>query len=64
MYELIGGFPLRSAGVFTMHLKDEAGHPCEIQAIIQLDTDILEELIVRERLFYNADSLIACGWAQ
>jgi hypothetical protein len=64
VFELAGGLPLRSAGLYTVHIKDPSGQPCEIKAIIQLDTDILNDQIVAERLFYNADSLIACGWAQ
>jgi len=54
--------PIKIGGVYAIHVSDKAGQPCDVSAIILLDTS--QDKITNEWLFYNADSLIACGWAQ
>ncbi len=49
-------------GVYAIHVTDQAGKPCDVRAIILLES--FQNKIISEQLFYNADSLIACGWAQ
>jgi hypothetical protein len=49
-------------GVYAIHVSDQTGEPCDVRAIILLRS--YHDKIINERLFYNADSLIACGWAQ
>ncbi len=49
-------------GVYAIHVIDRAGRPCDVRAIILLESS--QDKIINEKLFYNADSLIACGWAQ
>jgi SnoaL-like domain len=54
--------PIKMGGVYAIHVSDQAGQPCAVNAVILLE--IAEGKIINERLFYNADSLIDCGWAQ
>ena len=49
-------------GVYSIHVSDQAGKPCDVRAIILIE--LLRDKIKNERVLYNADSLIACGWAQ
>jgi ketosteroid isomerase-like protein len=49
-------------GVYAIHVTDQEGKPCDVRAIILSESS--KDKIINERLFYNADSLIACGWAQ
>jgi hypothetical protein len=44
-------------------VKDTEGNPCEIRAVVILTPD-KEGKIQSQEVFYNADSLIACGWAK
>jgi ketosteroid isomerase-like protein len=48
--------------LYSIHVSDQTGKPCDVRAIILLESS--QDKIINERLFYNADSLIACGWAQ
>ena len=54
--------PLITGGVYAIHIIDQAGQPCDVRAVILLESS--QDKIINEWLFYNADSLIACGWAQ
>jgi hypothetical protein len=56
------GEPITLGGVYAMHVTDQNGKPCDIQALIVLEPD--NEKITKETVFYQPDSLIACGWAQ
>jgi hypothetical protein len=49
-------------GVYAIHGSDETGKPCDVRAIILLE--VSQDKIVKERLLYNAGTLIACGWAK
>ena len=51
-----------TGGVYAIHVIDQAGKPCDVRAVILLE--LAEDKITKEWMFYNADSLIACGWAQ
>ena len=61
-FKLGDSTPVKTGGVYAMHVTDLAGKPCDVRAIILLE--ISKDQITHEWLFYNADSLIACGWAQ
>ena len=50
-------------GVFAITVKDSEGNPCEIRAIVLLTPDE-EGKIQSQEVFYNADSLLVCGWAK
>jgi hypothetical protein len=50
-------------GVYAITVKDTEGNPCEIRAVVILTPD-KEGKIQSQEVFYNADSLIACGWAK
>lgn len=54
--------PIKTGGVYAFHVSDLAGKPCDVNAVILLE--LSQDQIINEWLFYNADSLIACGWAQ
>jgi hypothetical protein len=54
--------PIKMGGVFAIHVSDQAGKPCAVNAVILVE--LSQDKIINEWLFYNADSLIACGWAQ
>jgi hypothetical protein len=60
--------PVKVGGVYTIHVLDQAGDPCDIQAIILLEAPVISatstDKLINEWLFYEPDSLIACGWAQ
>jgi len=51
-----------TGGEYSIHVSDPVGSPCEVKAIILLQ--MANEKITSETVFYNPDSLIACGWAQ
>jgi hypothetical protein len=61
-FKLGGSKPVNTGGVYTIHVSDQAGKPCDVKSIIVLE--LSQDKIINEWLFYNADSLIACGWAQ
>ncbi len=54
--------PIEIGGVYAIHVSDQAGKPCDVNAVILLD--VSQDQIINEWVFYNADSLIACDWAQ
>jgi len=66
--ELLDSFKLRYSdpilmgGMYAFHVSDHAGKPCDVRAIILIK--LLRDKIKNEWLFYNSDSLIACGWAK
>lgn len=64
--ELLQSFKLdesrMTGGVYAIHVTDQAGKPCDVRAVILLE--LSENKITKEWVFYNADSLIACGWVQ
>jgi len=47
-------------GIFAVHVKKADGSPCDVLMLVLLETD--KSGVVGERLYYNADSIIACGW--
>jgi SnoaL-like domain len=54
--------PIKMGGVYAIHVSDQAGKPCNVNAVILLE--LSQDQIINEWVFYNADTLIACGWAQ
>jgi ketosteroid isomerase-like protein len=50
-------------GVYAITVKDSGGNPCEIRAVVIL-TPNEEGKIQSQKVFYNADALLACGWAK
>ncbi len=67
-FQLGNSFPRRTGGVYVIHAIDQAGKPCDIRAIVQLEWPVLDDMsagkIMNEWMFYQPDSLIACGWAR
>ncbi len=67
-FELLQSFklgdskPVNTGGVYSIHVSDQAGKPCDVKSIIVLE--LSQDKIINEWLYYNADSLISCGWAQ
>lgn len=61
-FELADSAPIMVGGVYAIHVSDQAGKPCDVHAIILLKSS--QNKIVNEWVFYQTDSLIACGWAQ
>jgi ketosteroid isomerase-like protein len=49
-------------GVFAITVSGPSGEQCEVHAAVLLKTS--DDQIVHEALYYGADSLISCGWAQ
>jgi ketosteroid isomerase-like protein len=49
-------------GVYAMHVTDQNSKPCDVQALIVLEPN--NGKISKETVFYQPDSLIACGWAR
>jgi hypothetical protein len=58
-FKLFDSNPVMAGGVYAIHVSDKAGKPCDVRAIILLE--IPQDKITKEWVFYNADSLIACG---
>jgi hypothetical protein len=50
-------------GVFAIKVTDAGGNPCEIRVAVIL-TPNEEKKIEAQKVFYNADTLLACGWAK
>jgi len=50
-------------GVFNINTANDQGQPCQIQAVLILTPD-REGKIQGQKTFYQADSLVACGWAK
>jgi len=60
----IDEYPVPSyGGVFTISVLDTEKEPCEIRAVVILTPDENGK-IQKQQNFYNADSLIECGWAK
>ncbi|MFN2148367.1 MAG: nuclear transport factor 2 family protein [Anaerolineales bacterium] len=51
-----------AGGTFTIQSEDKDAQTCTIEAAVLLWTS--GEKIVKESVFYTANSLVACGWAQ
>lgn len=51
-----------TGGVFTIEVMDTEGQPCEVRAAVLLK--VSEGRIIHESWYYDADSVIRCGWAQ
>lgn len=66
LVEAFGEFekPVKRGGVYTISILDGASKPCDIDMIVLLEPDESQQKIAQEWVFYNTDSLIACGWAQ
>ncbi len=59
-----GPIPVKRGGVYAIHVQDSAGKPCDIKALIVMEADESKEKITKEWVFYQPDSLLACGWAR
>ncbi len=59
-----GPQPIKKGGVYTMSVTDQSGAPCQVEALILLEGDQSEQKITHEWVFYQAESLIKCGWAK
>jgi len=57
----VPGRPVTAAEV-TIAVPAADGTPCTVKAVVVLETSA--GLISRERVYYDADSLVACGWAR
>ena len=58
------GQPLSSeGGVFSITVKDDSGSPCEIRVVLILTPDD-HGSIQTQQIFYQADTLLTCGWAK
>ncbi len=66
-FQLALSMPVKVGGVYVIHALNQARQPCDVRAIILLEAPILDDLsagkLINEWLFYEPDSLIACGWA-
>jgi len=51
-----------TGGVFAITVGGAGEETCEVQAAVLVETS--EDHIVHESVYYDADSLIACGWAR
>ena len=50
-------------GVFAITVADAQGNPCQIRTVAILTYDDLGK-VKNQKMYYDADSLIACGWAE
>ncbi len=63
------GFPVdqyplpAQGGIFTVTVRQDSGKPCEMRLAILLVPDA-EGKIGSQNVYYNADSLLACGWVK
>ena len=58
------GEPLPSeGGVFSITVKDHDSNPCEIRVVLILTPDE-NGIIQTQQIFYQADTLLACGWVK
>jgi ketosteroid isomerase-like protein len=51
-----------TGGLYGISVRDLRGQPCQVQAAVLLHAS--QDLIVDEVLYYQAESLARCGWAQ
>ncbi len=62
--QFIQEYPYASqGGVFAINVKDTEGKPCEVHAIVILTPDE-DGKITLQKNYYNAESLLVCGWAK
>jgi ketosteroid isomerase-like protein len=61
-----GEYPevIKRGGIYKVSVSDPGGQPCDVKMLVLLEPDESQQKIAQEWVFYNADSLIACGWAQ
>jgi hypothetical protein len=52
----------RIGGVFAIHIQRSFGRTCVIHALIILDTE--DDQVVEDWVYYQADSLVKCGWVR
>jgi len=66
LLESFGELPreIKRGGVYSIQVSDLSGKPCDVKMLVVLEPDETQAKIAQEWVFYNADSLIACGWAQ
>lgn len=66
LLETFGEYPkvIKRGGIYTVSVSNTSGQPCDVNMLVLLESDESQQKIAHEWLFYNADSLIACGWAQ
>jgi len=58
------GQPFSSeGGVFGITVKDNSGNPCEIRVVLILTPDDNGN-IQTQQIYYQADTLLACGWVK
>lgn len=50
-------------GIFSITIIDAEGNPCEIRAVVIL-TPNEERAIQTQKIFYEANTLLTCGWAK
>ena len=50
-------------GVFSITVDDVEGNPCEIRAVVILTPDE-DGKILTQKTFYEANTLLTCGWAK
>jgi ketosteroid isomerase-like protein len=48
--------------IYAIHTSDKDGNPCDVKTAILFE--ISQKKIGKEWVFYQPDSLIACGWSQ
>jgi ketosteroid isomerase-like protein len=53
---------IRLGGVYAFHVTDELDQPCAVRMLVLLEPS--EGVIVNERVFYDAESLVSCSWAR
>jgi ketosteroid isomerase-like protein len=51
-----------AGGLFSILVKDTRGQPCAVKAGVLLQA--ADGKIIHETIYYEADSLIQCGWAR
>jgi hypothetical protein len=50
-------------GIYSISVKDRQGNPCEVRSAIMLTPDE-QGMILAQKMFYNANTLLACGWVE
>jgi hypothetical protein len=55
---------IKRGGVYSLQAKHSTGQACEVKMLVVMEPDETDEKIAQEWLYYNANSLIACGWAR
>jgi len=53
---------IMKGGIYSIQVTDSSGNPCEVRAAVLLTPSGKE--IQKENIYYNAESLIAWGWAR